>query len=327
MKDEKNVSFLSEFFKSWVGILSICVIFILGTMCFLLYLEFPPFNNLSTYLSEDKYNYTFTMVQIAVSILAFAALVWSISYQRDELVQSRRELKTQSEDVNRSINETNKNFDRALLLEFYKKINNEIKEVDFVTSSFIVKSQYRIYRDDVTIVDDLATNIGRLEFTSPSLKNLLLSIKNELEKRSADDDEEDKRNSLIQIYNDVSIRSAITSVEDQLADTELSILILLHDMIFYAKNKGISFNEPVFSLLKTSLKKSQFFIDNKTLEDRLDSKDFYNACVALGLIHISVNEKGVPIDREFKQGINDFIESLHTLDLICDPEDFWEGLL
>ena len=130
MADEKKRSFFKEFLDSWVGKLSLGILIVLIIASGLLHWEIFPFNNLSTYLSDDKYSYTFKMIEITVSILAFAALVWSISYQRNELLQSRRELETQSKDVNRSIDESNKNFDRELLLEFYRKIDKELSSGD-----------------------------------------------------------------------------------------------------------------------------------------------------------------------------------------------------
>lgn len=318
---EKKGSFLSEFAQSWVGQLSLVLLIALTVLIVMLQLEWFPFHNLSVFLSEDKYGYTFKMIEITVSILAFSALVWSISYQRDELLQSRHELKVQSEDVNRSIDEANKNFDRELLLEFYRKITEEIQGIDFNTSSFLVGSQYRICRyHDKKIVKEIQDCIGKADFTTLELRALLTKI--DAKANSIDTDDSDPRDLLQYAYRDPHIMSAIKTVEENLSKVEFSVLILLYDMIYYAKTKDISFKEPVFSLLKSTLRTNSFF-EEKHDGYRLGLTGIRDALTNVGVIKESENPYVFIGEKEFEQ----FLSALCELNAVKNINDFRDYIL
>lgn len=332
MKESKK-GFFGEFYNSWGWRVCKWTLVIVFLLLVLLYSSSLIFDDSSMYFLKNKHDYTFKIVEIAVSIFAFVGLIWSITYQREELLQSRKELqqsrsdlKLQSENINRSIDETNKNFDRELLLEFYREIASELNRIDLPVSSFLVESRYRIHQTkDKRIVEEIQDCVGKIGFMRPELQRLLSQIESKALSVGADDS--DLRDLYKYAYGDAHIKSAIDTLGEDLAKVESGVLILLYDMIFYAKNKGISLKEPVFSLLRAALKRSNFFIDSKSQEYRLSGERFTEVCIDVGVIEIVFNKDGLPCDRSFDdKKIDCFISSLHSLGVIGNKEDFTEML-
>lgn len=94
------------------------------------------------------------LIEITISALAFTGLIASILYQREELLVTKDQLKDQSENIQRSINETNRNFEREILRDFSRQLKDEINHSDFaLLDSFFKQCNTLIdlaKKDDVT---------------------------------------------------------------------------------------------------------------------------------------------------------------------------------
>lgn len=87
---KKNMEgFFGEFYRSWGWNVCRWTLIIILFLLVLLYSSSLIFDDSSMYFFKNKHEYTFKIIEIGVSIFAFVGLIWSITYQREELLQSR----------------------------------------------------------------------------------------------------------------------------------------------------------------------------------------------------------------------------------------------
>lgn len=330
---KKNMKgFFGEFYRSWGWNVCRWTLIIILFLLVLLYSSSLIFDDSSMYFFKNKHEYTFKIIEIGVSIFAFVGLIWSITYQREELLQSREELqqsredlKIQSESVNRSIDETNKNFDREMLLEFYRKIDNLLVEEDLELVSFLLESRSAIENGSLDVIKKLDSCVrGGGGGSAPLLQNILKNIYEIFEMYCPKNKWGDEKLAMIgyaRAYESSHVNFQLRKLEDLRFRVERSIVILLYNMFRYAKKKHISLDDPVFSLISTSVNNGNFFM-TKDSRYRITAFCFYDICEELGLVKEEWDSRSFEVEQEWTEDFNEFLSDLEYLNLIFKKDSF-----
>ena len=258
------------------------------------------------------------LIEITISALAFTGLIASILYQRDELLVTKSQLKDQAEHLQRSIDETNKNFERNILNNFNDQVAKEIENSDFQEISlFLTEYNKYIWGEHLALKTKSLQHIEKLKLLSLSLLvpptsracldiiskkinvnvEILKKFKETINKFNALGSHiphsimEDLNKEFEAISNNMRSNDAQLIFQKNLNQIELRTLRTISNMLkavsqFNTDKIKISNSDPVFLLLQSSLDNSNFIYEDSYSDNnfRIEATTLRDFFTSIGLI-------------------------------------------
>lgn len=258
------------------------------------------------------------LIEITISALAFTGLIASILYQRDELLVTKSQLKDQAEHLQRSIDETNKNFERNILNNFNDQVAKEIENSDFQEISlFLTEYNKYIWGEHLALKTKSLQHIEKLKLLSLSLlvpptsracldiisKKINVNVEilkkfeetinkfNALGSHIPHSIMEDLNKEFEAISNNMRSNDAQLIFQKNLNQIELRTLRTISNMLkavsqFNTDKIKISNSDPVFLLLQSSLDNSNFIYEDSYSDNnfRIEATTLRDFFTSIGLI-------------------------------------------
>lgn len=258
------------------------------------------------------------LIEITISALAFTGLIASILYQRDELLVTKSQLKDQAEHLQRSIDETNKNFERNILNNFNDQVAKEIENSDFQEISlFLTEYNKYIWGEHLALKTKSLQHIEKLKLLSLSLlvpptsracldiisKKINVNVEilkkfeetinkfNALGSHIPHSIMEDLNKEFEAISNNMRSNDAQIIFQKNLNQIELRTLRTISNMLkavsqFNTDKIKISNSDPVFLLLQSSLDNSNFIYEDSYSDNnfRIEATTLRDFFTSIGLI-------------------------------------------